>query len=444
MYRPLRLALAAAMAACLLLVAAPVWACGGFFCSQVPVEQRGEQIVFAYGPGDKVTAIIQIAYQGSAEDFAWVVPVTGQPTIALGPDAIFSTLRMRTDPQFWLEWQYDDSAECGMWGVPEMAAAGGIDEDGGAEVVVLDKQIVGPFIAVTLDATEAGAELLLQWLDDNDFDQPDESLPIIAHYLEQDLNFVAVKLTENAVVGDLQPLMLTMDQAEEPCIPLVLTRIAAAPDMPVTAWVLGESRVVPTNWFGVEINPKKIDWMSNGSNYEAAATAAIDEAAGHGFITQYAGAMNTKSLLYYEDKFDTNALAQMTDPVQFLQEMLMQGFPRNAQVQTLIQTHIPKPPEDELSEGCKTDQEFYTWNLETCLNEMPADWTFDPVAFAADLEEKVVGPLISGQELLDRMTSVDTDEDDVPDASYLTRLFSTVSPEEMTRDPIFAFNRDLG
>ena len=104
MSRPHRLALFAALFASLLLVAAPVLACGGFFCSQVPVEQRGEQIVFAYGPGDKVTAIIQIAYQGSAEDFAWVVPVTGQPTIALGPDAIFSTLRMRTDPQFWLEW----------------------------------------------------------------------------------------------------------------------------------------------------------------------------------------------------------------------------------------------------------------------------------------------------------------------------------------------------
>ena len=28
---------------------------------------------------------------------------------------------------------------------------------GGGEVVVLDKQIVGPFIAVTLDATDAGA-----------------------------------------------------------------------------------------------------------------------------------------------------------------------------------------------------------------------------------------------------------------------------------------------
>ena len=95
----------------LVLLSTPVLACGGFFCSQVPVEQAGEQIVFTYGP-DGVTAIIQIAFQGSAEDFAWVVPVTGQPTIALGPDAVFSELRNRTNPQFWVNWDWENSGEC--------------------------------------------------------------------------------------------------------------------------------------------------------------------------------------------------------------------------------------------------------------------------------------------------------------------------------------------
>ena len=99
MSRPLRLFVTTISLACALLIATPVFACGGFFCSQVPVEQRGEQIVFSYAP-DGVTAIIQIAFQGSAEDFAWVVPVNGQPEIALGPDSIFQELRWRTDPGF--------------------------------------------------------------------------------------------------------------------------------------------------------------------------------------------------------------------------------------------------------------------------------------------------------------------------------------------------------
>jgi len=314
-----------------------------------------------------------------------------------------------------------------------------VAEDGGdtKEVVILDKQVVGPFIAVTLDATEAGAELLLQWLDDNDFDQPESSLPIIDHYLQQGFNFIAVKLKESATVGDLQPLMLTMPEAEEPCIPLVLTRIAAAPDMPVTAWVFGEHRIVPLNWFGVDINYKKIDWLSNGGNYLEVATEAVNDAAGHAFITEYAQSTSTQNMLFSEGQFDTGVLATINDPDTFLQEMLMQGFPRNAQMQSLIQIHIPKPAEENLPEGCKTDQEFYTWNLSECLKNMPEDWAFDPATFASDLESKIVGPLKDAQTLLDRVSN-DKGE------AYLTRLFSTVSPDEMTRDPIFGFNRDLG
>ena len=77
-------------------------------------------------------------------------------------------------------------------------------------------------------------------------------------------------------------------------------------------------------------------------------------------------------MLYEDGKFDTAALAQITDPEAFLQEMLMQGFPRNAQMQSLIQIHIPKPAEEDLPDGCKTDQEFYTWNLSECIKNMPA------------------------------------------------------------------------
>ena len=66
---------------------------------------------------------------------------------------------------------------------------------------MLDKQIVGPFIAVTLDATEAGAEVLLQWLDDNAFDQPEESLPHIDPYLD----LLKVDGTM-CVVGAVEPL----------------------------------------------------------------------------------------------------------------------------------------------------------------------------------------------------------------------------------------------
>ena len=46
------------------------------------------------------------------------------------------------------------------------------------------------------------------------------------------------------------------------------------------------------------------------------------------------------------------------------------------------------------------------------------------------LDEAVVRPLREAQKNLD-------------DNPYLTRLYSTVSPDEMTRDPLFTFNADL-
>ena len=50
---------------------------------------------------------------------------------------------------------------------------------------------------------------------------------------------------------------------------------------------------------------------------------------------------------------------------------------------------------------------------------------FDAAAFAAALDEVVVQPIIKAQEILDSMP-------------YMTRIFTTISPEEMDRDPFLS------
>jgi hypothetical protein len=55
---------------------------------------------------------------------------------------------------------------------------------------------------------------------------------------------------------------------------------------------------------------------------------------------------------------------------------------------------------------------------------------YDVQAYLTGLAEQVVDPIRKSQELLDG-------------APYLTRMFTTMSAEEMTRDPMFAFNGDL-
>ncbi len=56
--------------------------------------------------------------------------------------------------------------------------------------------------------------------------------------------------------------------------------------------------------------------------------------------------------------------------------------------------------------------------------------TFDPAAFAEDLQQIVVEPLQKAQALVEAHP-------------YLTRLYTTLSAEEMTVDPMFDFNPDL-
>ncbi|MFT7624233.1 MAG: MYXO-CTERM domain-containing protein, partial [Myxococcota bacterium] len=432
-------------------------ACGGFFCSQVPVDQSGEHILFAV-EGTTVTAHIQIAYQGEAEKFSWVLPLPSEPSkIQVGTDLLFQRLRQMTDPRFMVEWQNVDGCaannDCMF-----PSAAGGVDQnsppsdpdDGGVNVI--QEGEVGPF---EYKVVEGAGEALFTWLNDNGYDQPESSQPIVTHYANQEYKFVAVKLIKGKASGDLQPLVLTFDSPTLACVPLRLTGIAATPDMPIWTWVLGKARAVPLNFFQVLLNAKAYPWLAcdsgsyfgggfggpigpgSGNNtcadaYLDLVTEAADTANGHAFVTEYAGASAIMdNQIYQEGQLKTDGLSSQETPYAFLQAMLSAGFPRNALVQELIKTWIPRPDDEALPPECQGDSSFYNMgNIENCLQYMEDGWVFDPVGFANDLQERIVKPMMEAQGLF-------------TDFSYMTRFFTTISPDEMTKDPMFSFNPDL-
>jgi uncharacterized protein (TIGR03382 family) len=264
--------------------------------------------------------------------------------------------------------------------------------------------------------------------------------------------FLAIKLLKDKDAGDIQPVVLSWDGEIGACIPLRLTSIAAAANMPIYSWVLAKSRAVPLNFFHVVLNAKAFDWLNCGAesgfggfgcgyvdqveqcqkSYMDLVTGAANSANGHGFVTEYAGSTGPmQDVLYREGQFDLEQLATKTSPEAFLNEMLNQGFPRNAQIQNLIREFIPKPDDSLLAEGCKGDSSFYaTWNIANCIKHMPEGWVFDAEGFTAEIETTVVAPLKHAQALFAKFP-------------YMTRLFTTISPEEMTKDPIFSFNPDL-
>ena len=401
-------------------------ACGGFFCSQQPIDQSGERIVF-FVSEDRVQAHVQIQYQGEAEQFAWVVPVHGLPEVSIGSERLFSYLEWPTRPRVELEWE----ETCGGWLFGAEATADGQAPPGRAGgddgVTLVSRANVGPYDIATLTATDSDA--LTTWLRTNGYDIPDPAAEALAPYVgaEAGYHFVALRLQQDRGTGDLKPLVLDIP-TNMPCIPLRLTAIAARPDMPITAFVFSEHRAVPLNYRHVLLNPVRLDWLGGGSNYTSVASAAVDEAGGQAFLTEFAG----PHAPVYEpfgdllpSTIDLGVLRTKTHPVDFVVELMRQQFPRDGLLE-LLTRHIPPPDGVEARDFFNRIETFRTQ-----IDQDPQRPPFDVQAIVAELDETVVTPL----------TRADGQLATFP---YLTRLFTTMSADEMTVDPEFAFNDSLG
>ena len=403
-------------------------ACGGFFCGGTPIDQTGEKIAFAVKDGH-VTATVLIQYAGNAKDFAWIVPVASKPTLSVGSNQLFSYLEMTTRPYFSLQWDYNPQCGGMYFGRSEEDATAGARPPAAQKsaVDVISQEQVGNYDAAILKATDAAA--LIQWLHDNKFDVPDAAKEPIAGYIGKDAYFVALKLQQNKGVGDLTPITLDFEEARA-CVPIRLTRIAAQPNMGITAYVLSDTRAIPENYKHVIVNETRIDWLRYGANYDKVVSEAIDEAGGLAFATEYAGETSKAGYgqaLYANGRFDLPRLRAMTTPWAFVDELLRQGFPRDGQMRNLLREFIPMPA--AVKARNVTEQMFYG-DLRSYQRDL-AGQSFDPIAFTRELETVVLAPLKAAQAMLDGNR-------------YLTRLYTTMDPAEMVVDPTFNFNKDLG
>ncbi len=424
--------LAAAAALFGALIPSTAEACGGFFCSTVPIDQSKERIVFAIDePNEKVEAHIQIFYQGAAEEFAWIVPVPSIPEMGLSTDQLFQQLEWMTAPQFLLDSQ--QIGDCTWDSYPPFAmeddadfgtAANGAGGGTGGGVVVVAESQVGPYDQVTLAANDSGE--LLEWLNDNGYLIPTSIQGNLDPYVAGGSYFVAIKLQKDQDAGDITPVKMTYT-ASSAMIPLVLTAIAATPDMRLQPYVFSTARAVPDNYLHVKVNEAAVNWLQWGSNYDEVITLAADEAGGQAFATDYAGSTTEmRGMLYNPRNFDMGRLSRITEPGQFVNTMLGMGFPRNTAVQNLIREFV-EMPQAAIDAGVD-DRSYY--NCLDCYPQYTALITFDPVAFTEALEADIVAPMRDAESLF-------------TDYPYLTRLTSSMSPEEMTLDPYFVLNRDM-
>ena len=432
--------LTTALALSLACLPSAAFACGGFFCNlQQPVDQAAERILYIAGK-NQITAHIQIKYDGPSQAFSWVLPLQKLPSIVLSSDSVFTALDQVTAPRFTLNIDNSDP-NCQIDSCKYAMANGEGDtgtsgQGGPGSVQVLLQEAIGPYDAVVIQG-DTGSNVV-QWLNKNSYGQPPGAAKLLDLYAQQKFVFLALKLQPNKSSKDLLPVAVTLAEPS-PCLPLRLTAIAAKADMPVVAWVLGDSRAIPKNFLHVELNEATIDWFSGGGNYQTVVSKAVDLASGHAFTTEFAGPTAKLPIQFAESTWDATKLAGDTDPSKFLADAFAQNLPRTRQMQFLIQTYIPKP--DAFKD--KTDAEFYNCVQSTCgpssyacdatcaaIKAAVAQQPFDSKAFSAAIQAGIIDPLFLVQKAYDS-------------SSYLTRLYTLVSPEEMTKDPTFAFNPDL-
>lgn len=438
----------------------PAAACGCFTPPDpsVPVVQAGERIAFQIASG-KVTAHIQIQYSGPAEEFGWLLPLPSVPTLEVGTDELFVQLIQQTQPLYRLlaEYQGNCPFDPNRLGFPGSGDSAGGDGGEGAPpgdgdpLVIRDS--IGPYDYAVLRADSK--EPMLQWLDDNGFFVPAGTDEAVDPYIHEGAYFLALKLLKGNDVGDIQPVVVEY-ASDLPMIPIVLTGVAADPNMPVMVWVLGDHRAIPRNYFHTQINDAEIDWINFGANYIDVINKAVDEAERHhSFVTEYAGTSSImKDLLDYPGRFgDLTLLRATADPINYIEYLNANGYTTatntppffatsySSQALAILQKHLPVPAKllkyltDEQGLNASAyylSIRYYLTDLRQQLPELfeGLDLEFDPVAMTDELEERVVTPSLAAGELFRKNP-------------YMTRLFTTLSPNEMTRDPVFSFNPDL-
>jgi MYXO-CTERM domain-containing protein len=430
-----------------LATAPPARACGGFFCNQpqnpfdLPVAQTAENVLFAMertaaGPFS-LEAHVQIFYTGPADRFSWVVPVDSEPTLGVGSNTVFSVLLGTTQPRFSLNWT--DVGTClpspHQPPVPSpssggLADSGAITIDGGrGGVDVAFRGDVGPYDAAVIKSqSTTDPKPLLDWLAREKYFVTPEGARLIEDYVRQDKWFVAIRLLSDKTTGEIQPLIMRF-LGPGPCVPLKLTSIAAIRDLRVNLWVLAENRIVPDNFYEMEINPARIDWFKNGSNYEQLLKEAADQAGGQAFITEYAGPTQMlRNSLYQPGQYNLTGISTAVDPPTALNLIGQQGFPRDNTLLGILRTHIPMP--DSIRAMGVQDRDFYN-QLQFWWDSRKAEFKpLNAAALAADLDAKIIKPLQAAQALFDKHRK-------------LTRLATFISPDEMNIDPTFVMNPSL-
>lgn len=222
--------------------------------------------------------ILQVKYDGPVEEFGWLIPVPGLPTVRKGSMSCFYELSRYTQAR------WEQNAVPGTLG----AAHAGAGES--EAVKVIEIKTVGAYEVAVLSPKDAGS--LENWLMENHFTFPKERTDVIDGYVRQNWYFVAIKIrlgagngfrlvtgspkqptgtkpfgvAEKLAKGELQPLDISFDTPR--CVfPLKISSINGSASE-VQVYVLSREPLVEKGMFEQKF-PKARQYQMNAERERA-------------------------------------------------------------------------------------------------------------------------------------------------------------------------------
>jgi len=440
-------------------------ACGGCFSPSTAqtdevVVQDAERVYFHRDEATKLTTVwVEVRYAGAAQDFGWVLPLPKQPKVGTGPRHFFDMLDKRWGQRF--ETKYLPAENCRsawdgcLYGEPAAWKDAGasvqdaaVPSGGGTpgNVTVLEQGQTGPYDYSVVKSTDA--KVLYEWLNTRGYKTPDKAIPIIeSHVLKGDV-FVAIKLSNGKGIDLIRPIALEMMDSD-PCVPLRLTSIAAQDDMTVAITLTGAGRAVPKNHFNVVINPVRINWFSSplANNYPQVLAAAIDEAAGHAFVTEFAGPPSDYVLPVGVATNLAQALTKTTNAYDVAEVFAIgnEALPITDETAGIVAKHVDltklapgKSPALVLAmiRACIPFWQTFMGGQPCFVEGVNLDQQ-DVYAIPAN------GGALAAELLETFLQPIDDTFKGIKASQKVTRLVMRISPEEMDRDPIFDFSKEM-
>ncbi len=227
-------------------------ACGGCFNPPTAVQVVTDHRMVLSLSRDRTVLWDQFRYSGRPEDFSWILPIRNGPGVVVeeADNLFLATMDNITSPL--VTRPVPPSSFCssggGLFGGASTAAADRGSNEG--QVNVYNERVVGPYQVVTLGSEDPMA--LRNWLTGNGYAVPPAVVPVIDHYVEMRMDFVAVRLRPSAEVSQMKPLRV-ITPGYNPTLPLRMIAAGVADKVGLVLMVIAESRIEAMNFPNGEV-----------------------------------------------------------------------------------------------------------------------------------------------------------------------------------------------